>query len=242
MPLTLIKPLRLFISILLLSTAVKAEAAAIHGTHSERLFLMTAPATLDDSYKELLPAGVPSPPDFISFNGSVAGVLAQLNWSVLYNETIQAFDVEQSDDGWHFTTALTITPCLHAGVTSYTRLVGYASNTAFFRIKLTHSNDAVTYSPVIRLAQPRSIQADGIELLNQSKKVVLRLLVTVARPGSYCGALYKLSGERVFQWPLTLYNRCSEQCIYLLSPLRSGLYVVQLHNANETVTGKIMIQ
>ncbi len=91
-----------------------------------------------------------------NFSGTIINKKAQLNWSVLNNNEINYFEIESSSDGIHFTGGQKInSSALDVSNMSYKFLDDLQqkkSDLIFYRLKMIHYDDQVSYSKIIRLS------------------------------------------------------------------------------------------
>jgi hypothetical protein len=91
-----------------------------------------------------------------SFSGNVSNKNAELNWLVTNNSEINYFEIESSSDGIHFSVVAKIKTSPSAfsnmGYKFIDDLLQKKSDLFYYRLKMVHNDDNISYSKIIRLS------------------------------------------------------------------------------------------
>ena len=97
---------------------------------------------------------IPLALQLLQFNGALRGEAAQLNWKSTKETGICHYTVQRSFDGTHFNNAGELNGKGAAGINDYIftdyTLKNVNTNRVFYRLEITQSGSATTYSKVIR--------------------------------------------------------------------------------------------
>jgi hypothetical protein len=186
------------------------------------------------------------PIQLVQFSGRAQNEQVQLNWTTSLSSNPNHFIIEKSTDGRLFqaigqviaTTGLTSS----AGLQYSYADADITAGPLFYRLKLVDANNIISYSNTITVRNntagklsiyPTIIQSNQ-PLLLQTGKQLNNLTITVT----------DIAGRQVMLLPMPLLLAGQTTAIYLnRSPLRKGIYLVQVKNATGILLNqKIVVQ
>jgi len=158
-----------------------------------------------------------------------------LSWKTTFEQNLQQFDIEYSDNGLKFEKLIAIaaTNKLSGSAYNYTYALATAGK-LFYRLKMIDKDGAFQYSNIIRIA------ANYITQNLVSPNVINDRMLNIQLNEPFNDLiLYTTDGRKIFNHHLAgQMGRIS----VTLPPLLAGVYFIQLCNNNDRVVQKIVIR
>ncbi len=175
------------------------------------------------------------PLKLISFTAAlVSANNANITWKVTDEVNIKNFDVEISNDGIHWKTAVSAS-ALNKGTYSVTDS-NLAVGSHYFRLKIIEFNGSVSYSPVKIV----SVGTGGLAFSLIPNPANTQTLLSFQKGINQATiTIYDMSGKVVDRKDVDLQGSSS----YLLSTRKysKGIYTVSVHTKEGTVTNRLLI-
>ncbi len=178
-----------------------------------------------------------------NFRGSLTGRQAQLNWTVLYNQVINYFDIERSIDGVNFNVIGRVDARAGPGEVSYNHtddITGLNSGNVYYRLKFSEAGKIVRYSYIIRMVVGAGTKNDMIITPNPVQEL-MQIQLQAAAAGDVRIQIYDQLGKlvRIIKTPVQKgYN------VVTVSDMVSqprGIYQALAFIGNEVISRKILL-
>jgi hypothetical protein len=181
----------------------------------------------------------PLPVKLASFAGRLHNEKAQLNWKVADNENASHFEIQQSSNGYDFTTTALSFATSGSGAASYQFAHVFAGQKQYYRLKIWDKEGAFEYSNVVAL-QSGTAAAQTLKLWQPaSNKISLQFGTATAQQLQL--TVVNLAGMVVHHQTLNSLAGTNAPSVVLAQPLKPGIYLVHLQNAATTFSAKLLV-
>lgn len=174
------------------------------------------------------------------FSGNYAGNVIQLNWNLAAVEDVKSFVVERKNEETGFKTI---------GLVDASLATGYRFTDAFpdpyddyYRLKMVHQNNTVTYSNVIHLATPKS--GGAISIYPNPAHDALTVVFKEQATHAYRVILLNSLNQPVKMFDHKSMSEGSSLQIRRAGNIGTGIYVLKIVDlvTNEAFTRKVIFQ
>ncbi len=183
----------------------------------------------------------PLPVTLLSFQGSVAKDLAQLNWSVADNQTGDYFEVEKSSDGKKFSTVALVSTTQAQGNASYLYKEA-AEASAYYRLKIVNKDHSVSYSKVLLIKTQAGGNNSTLALTQNPVQHTLAFSFTASTTTTNEITVYNLVGSKIHVEKMMAQKGNNVVSLKLNNNLTPGTYILEVKNNTERNTTKFIKQ
>ncbi len=166
-----------------------------------------------------------------------------LNWSVMFNDKIDYFQIEKSVNGINFSPTGTIQGNhSDADIVNYTssyELSGLDGPYIYFRLKLVGIDGSVAYSKVVKLFISKT---SSVTIAPNCFKDKMTITISAAEDANMNMNIYDFTGKRVRNYASKISKGISSIEFNDFQGLADGLYIVKVDLGNESFIDRIILR
>ncbi|GAC1586140.1 MAG: hypothetical protein NVS3B8_00160 [Chitinophagaceae bacterium] len=183
------------------------------------------------------------PVKLIHFTANNVTHKAKLEWSVGGNETVEAVEIERSDNGSSFSVVIAIANTGKSGEESYTYTAQtILSHAAYFRLKIINKNGYHFYSKTI-LVKPDEVKAgDSFTILLNPFIVAINFNYTTTGGGIKEVSLYNILGKKIFSNSVMTYEGSRNYTVIPGQEIPAGMYFLELNDSKQRIIKELIKQ
>lgn len=188
-------------------------------------------------------SGITVPVQFISLNADMTTNGLILNWETASEIDNERFDVEGSVDGINYVKYGSVKGSGSSSETqNYTFLLrNPASGTVYYRLKQIDFDGQFKYSDVISVKLNRNHDVYGELYPNPNQTGLFKLNFTVRKDKNTRISVFSYTGEKVYTENRYI-QHTSKQIELDFTHLKSGIYIVQIGDAQRQIYRKMVIE
>jgi hypothetical protein len=182
-----------------------------------------------------------TPVRLLSFGGQLAGQNANLYWQTASEQNTKSFEIDWSSDGVNFTAIATAPAAGNSSVIkSYSKIdYSIASGVNFYRLKMIDMDGRVSYSPVIRINNPK--KGGGIKVYADEAGSHLNMEWESSASGTTTAVVYDFVGRALIQTNIAATAGVNRQQIAINALPKAG-YVLKLVSNGQAIVTRFVKQ
>jgi hypothetical protein len=199
-------------------------------------------ATTAAAWNALNPAGIPLPFKFGSIKGYPKNKGVQINWDVLSETGVTAYEVERSGDGIHFSLAGKVSANGGEVESSYTWFdMAPSAGNNYYRVKNIFTTDAPLYSQVVRITLKNNEPLFSV-YPNPAPGNHISFQITNLDTGDYKIELLNSMGQLVHSEALKHGGGTLVHAIESAGSKQAGVYVIQLTKRDFKLARQVLVR
>ncbi|MEM1214082.1 MAG: PKD domain-containing protein [Bacteroidota bacterium] len=176
----------------------------------------------------------------LTLEGTVAGAGVELDWVTTFAEDIAVVEVQRSPDYFRFTTIGEVAPRNASTTENYAFFdANPERGSNFYRIKVTTTSGAFTYSNLFEITYPQPIDW---EVFPNPATQHLTFNLRQAQSEKVLIELYNVAGQHLRQFPFAATPNEAWSERVLIAPFPPGLYSYRIVDGERSYTGRVIIQ
>jgi hypothetical protein len=174
-----------------------------------------------------------------NFKGTLTGDKVHLQWTVAENENNKYFEIQKSSDGKDYKTVAVINSTLKAGEEAYQYLDALQGH-SYYRLKLVTKNNIRMYSNVTYFKNTSAV--NDLTILQNPVQQQAKFAFTSEAKAMAAVTLFDFSGRKILQRNMDMVKGYNMVSLPLDGNLKPGMYVLEILNAGNRMTAKILKQ
>ena len=164
----------------------------------------------------------------------------KISWRVANNEVVNKFELQRSLNGTDYSTVAVIHTSYKKGTEAYTYNEQRAeSSKLMYRLKMTSNGQEIYYSAILYYTL-KPVFTEKISILGNPAKEKLMLRFNEFRGQPTDIRIYDLQGKVISGLVISHIEKNEIVNIPLASQMSSGIYIVEINNGSERLTGKFI--